>query len=242
MRAVRATLGLLALVWCGPTLADTTNVETGYQRAAERVQKHSKDFWLDGTPQGRGALSRAWTLLAKWTAAYLNQHPDATPKRLKRAAPGGDLDAVPLGPRTMLISAEIDAFGTVFIVDGSNGPFRPVWSIRKRAGRDAFSLLDAWTAKAADQDCRTRTADLDWAHCGSLGGTVRRLSDDANGHPRFTVEANYAEVAGNTEFEQLSFWTWTGKTAEPQFVTTFSVNLEDESTRFEDGLLKVRAA
>src|SRR5262249_46971190 len=206
--------------WCAPALADTTDIETRYRLAAERVKKHSSDFWLDGTPEGERALGQAWTLLAEWTAAYLNEHPGATPKRLRRAAPGGEPDAVALGPRTMLVSAAIDAFGTIFIVDGTEGRFRPVWSIRGRAGRATFPLLDAWTARAAKENCRKAVGDSDWLHCGPLSGTARRLSDDAQGHPRFTVEANYAEAAGNTIAEQLSFWTWTGTTAAPQMVTT----------------------
>ncbi|HEX4860245.1 MAG TPA: hypothetical protein VFV07_03350 [Rhizomicrobium sp.] len=241
MRAARAILGLLALAWCGQARADTTDLETEYRLAAERVHKHASDFSLDGKPQGEHALSRAWTLLAEWTAAYLNEHPDATPKRLKRAAPSGDLDAVPLGPRRMLVSAAVGtAFGTVFIVDGSDGSFRPVWSIRGRAGREAFPLLDAWTAKGAEENCRKMAADADWGRCGSLGGTAQRLPDDAQGHPRFYVEAGYSEAAGNTEAKQLSFWTWTGATAEPQFVTTYSANLDDEYTQLDGDVLKVR--
>jgi len=238
-----AALAFLAWAGCGPALADAADIETGYRLAVERVQKHSDHFWLDGHRDGEHALSRAWTLLADWTAAYLNEHPDATPKRLKRAAPGGDLDVVPLGPRTMLVSAEVgDAFGTFFIVDGANGPFRPVWSIRRRAGREAFALLGAWTAKAAEGSCREAAGEGNWLRCGTLSGTAKRLSDDAQGRPRFFIEAGYSEEAGNVEGEQLSFWTWTGTTAEPQFVTTADVNIDDEPTRFDGALLKVRVA
>jgi hypothetical protein len=162
---------------------------------------------------------------------------------LKHASPGGDLDVVPLGPRTMLVSGAVgDAFGTIFIVDGSDGPFRPVWSIRERAGREAFPLLDAWTAKGAAEDCRKEAGDLDWLRCGSVGGAAHRLPDDARGHPRFYVEAHYTERAGNTEAGQLSFWTWNGTKAEPQLVTIISTNLDDEPTRFDGTLLKVRVA
>ncbi len=241
--SVRAVSAFLALTWCAPALADTADIETGYRQAVERVQKHSSDYWLDDEPQSAHALGSAWTLLAEWTAAYLNEHPDATPKRLKRAAPGGDLDALPLGPRTMLVSATVgNAFGTLFIVDGSDGAFRPVWSIRDRAGREAFPLLGAWTARAAKETCRKAAGDPNWLRCGSLGGVPKRLPDDAQGHPRFYIEAGYAEVAGNTEAEQLSFWTWKGGKAEPQFVTTFGTNIDDEPTRFDGGLLKVRVA
>lgn len=226
-----------------PAHADTVALESAYLRAAEQVHKHSSDYWLDGEPQSARALGRAWTLLAEWTAAYLNEHPDATPKRLKRAAPGGDLDALPLGPRTMLVSAAVgSAFGTLFIVDGSDGRFHPAWSIRDRAGREAFPLLDAWTARAARETCRKAAGDPDWLRCGSLGGAPKRLPDDAQGHPRFYIEAGYAEVAGNAVAEQLSFWTWKDGKAEPQFVTTFGTNIDDEPTRFDGGLLKVRAA
>jgi hypothetical protein len=223
--------------------ADSIALENAYRQAAERVEKHSDNIWLDGNPKGERALNHAWALLAEWTAAYLEEHPGATPKLLKRAAPGGDLEAVPLGPRTMLVSAAAGpAFGTIFIVDGTHGPFHPVWSIRGRTGRDAFPLLDAWTAKAAGENCREAVGDPDWLRCGPVGGTAKRLADDAQGHPRFFVEASYAEVAGNTEAEQLSFWTWTGATAEPQFVTTAGVNIDDESTRLDGELLKVRVA
>jgi hypothetical protein len=240
---LRSVAAMAFLTWCGPALADPTELETEYRLAAERVQKHSDNFWLDGHREGERALNRSWTLLAAWTAAYLNEHPGATPKRLKRAAPGGDLDVLPLGPRMMLVSAEVgDAFGTIFIVDGTSGPFRPVWSIRQRAGREAFPLLDAWTAKAAAENCREFVGDSNWARCGSIGGTAKRLPDDAQGHPRFLVEAGYSEAAGNTELEQLSFWTWTGTTAEPEFVTDVGVNIDDERTRFDGDLLKVRVA
>jgi hypothetical protein len=236
-----AGLAFLASAWCGPALADTADLETGYRQAIERVQKHSKDFWLDGKPQGERALSHAWTLLADWTAAYLNEHPKATPKLLEHASPDANLDVVPLGPRTMLVSAWAgDAFGTIFIVDGTDGPFRPKWSIRGRAAREAFPLLDAWTAKGAQQDCRDAVGDADWPRCGSLAGTVVRLPDDAQGHPRFYVEGRYIALGGNTEAKQMSFWTWTGTNAEPQLATTFDVNLEDDPTRLDGDVLKVR--
>ena len=240
MRSV-AALAFLASAWCGPALADTADIETAYRLAVERVEKNSDNLWLDGKPQGERALGRAWALLAEWTAAYLNEHPGATPKRLKRAAPGGDLDALPLGPRTMLVSATVgDAFGTIFIVDGTGGPFRSLWSIRQRAGREAFPVLDAWTARAAAGTCREGVSDSGELRCGTLGGTAKRLADDAQGRPPFYVEALYAEAAGETEAKQLSFWTWTGKTAEPQFAATFGTNLDGEPTRLDGALLKVR--
>jgi hypothetical protein len=221
--------------------ARSQDTETRYRLAVERVQKHADDFWLDGTPQGRRALDRAWTSLAEWTAAYLNAHPDATPKRIRRAAPGGDLDVVPLGPRTMVVSAETGtAFGTVFIVDGRDGVFRPVWSIRSRAARLAFPLLGAWTADAAGDHCRDTAHD--WARCGPLAGTVRRLPDDAQGHPRFAVEAFYAQAAGNTQLNQLSIWTWTGTTAVLRLATTYGANLDDEPTRLDGDVLTLRVA
>jgi hypothetical protein len=233
--AARAIFACFALAWCVPALADTTDVETSYQLAAERVHKHATDIWLDGTPQGERALDHAWRLLADWTASYLNEHPGATPKRLKRAAPGGDLDVVPLGTRTMLVSAQVDGFGTIFIVDGTDGPFRPAWSIRRHAGREAFPLLEAWTAKAARQNCRDPDGDAGW-RCGPINGTAKRLPDDAQGRPRFYVDADYPELAGMTEGSQLSFWTWTGKNAEPQFVTSYLFNIDGGGpTNIDDG-------
>jgi hypothetical protein len=238
----RFSLALLALTWCGSALADVADKETAYTLAAEHVQKHSDNFWLDGSEEGDRALDRAWNLLAEWTAAYLNEHPGATPKRVKRAAPGGDLQILPLGPRTMLVSANVgDGFGTIFIVDGTRGAFHPVWSIRQRAGREAFPRLDAWTAKGATEDCRKAVGDVDWGRCGPLQGNVARLPDDAQGHPRFYVEATYAQMAETTVGAQISFWTWTGSTAEPQFVKRYTYNFEDQSTRFKDGKLTIRS-
>jgi hypothetical protein len=241
---VRNRIIVVAALLCvvaAPARAQSDDREAVYRLSIERVQKHADDFWLDGTPQARRALDRAWTSLADWTAAYLNAHPDATPKRIKRAAPGGDLDVVPLGPRTLAVSAEAgSAFGTVFIVDGSGGPFRPAWSIRSRAARAAFPLLGAWTAKAASGHCRDAAAD--WARCGPLAGTVRRLPDDAQGHPRFAVEAFYAQAAGNTQLDQLSIWTWTGTTAVPLLATTFGTNLDDEPARLDGDVLTLRTA
>ncbi len=234
---------LCALATTAQAAAGIDESETAYRLAAEQVRKHASDFWLDGSPAGEHALNRAWASFADWTAAYLNEHPDATPKRIKRASPGGNLDVLPLGPRTMLVSAEAgEAFGTIFIVDGTHGSFRPVWSIRRRAGREAFPLLSAWTAKAAAETCRKTAGDPDWMRCGSLSGTAKRLSDDAQGRPRFFVEAGYSEAAGNAQAQQLSFWTWTGTTAEPQFVTTADANLDDEPTRLDGALLTVRVA
>ncbi len=104
-------LAILALVWTTPVLADAADIETGYRLAAERVQKHSSDFWLDGSKAGEHALAHAWTRLAGWTAAYLNEHPDATVKRLKNAAPNASdssLDAALLAPKVYLVSAGVE--------------------------------------------------------------------------------------------------------------------------------------
>ena len=224
--------------------ADTGSVEMEYRVAAEQLQKHTDNFWLDGSKIGEHGLSRAWALLADWTVAYLNEHPDATEKRLKSAAPnisGTALDAIRLAPRTFLVSAGIGSFGTVFIVDGSDGEHRLAWSIRSRADRDAFPILSSWTAAAASTHCRISGED-DAGDCGTLTGQITRMPDDPGGHPRFYVNATYAQLAETTVGGQLSIWTWVGGTAHPLFVKRYIYNFEDERIRLDGDVMTVRTS
>jgi len=244
MRVTRTILSLLVFAWCGPALADTTTLETAYRAAAEQVDKHTDDYWLDGKPEGTRALTRAWKLLAEWAAAYMNEHPAATPGLLMNAAPNAaqtHFSAISLSPRTLLVTASLGTFGTEFIIDGSHGDFKPAWSIRGRAGRNIFPLLDAWAAEASQRNCREAGDEKDWGRCCSLQGDAARLPDDAQGRPRFYIQATYAQMAETTVGAQISFWTWTGSTAEPQFVKRYEYNIEDQSTHFKDGKLIIRS-
>lgn len=236
-------LAFLTLPWSAPALADTADIETGYRLAAERVQKHSSDFWLDGSKAGEHALAHAWTRLAGWTVAYLNEHPNATVKRLKNAAPNASdssLDAVLLAPKVYLVSAGVNGFGTVFIVDGADGAYRLAWSIRDRAGRDAFPILSSWSAAAPSRNCQEPADNL--GRCGTLSAKAMRLPDRGADHARFYVAATYAQMAETTVAGQLSLWTWDGHTAQPLFAKRYLYNFEDESIRMDGDVMTIRAS
>jgi hypothetical protein len=236
-------LAILALVWTTAVLADAADIETGYRLAAERVQKHSSDFWLDGSKAGRHALAHAWTRLADWTVAYLNEHPNATVKRLKNAAPNASdssLDAVLLAPKVYLVSAGVNGFGTVFIADGTDGAYRLAWSIRGRTGHDAFPILSSWSAAAPSRNCQEPADDL--GRCGTLSAKAMRLPDGGAGHARFYVAATYAQMAETTVAGQLSLWTWDGHTAQPLFAKRYLYNFEDQGIRLDGDVMTVRAS
>lgn len=237
-------LAFLTLAWSAPALADTADIETDYRLAAERVQKHSSDFWLDGSKAGEHALAHSWTRLADWTVAYLNEHPDATVKHLKNAAPNASnssLEALLLAPKVYLIGANVDGFGTVFIADGTDGAYRLAWSIRGRADRGAFPILSSWAAAAADRDCK-EPDENDPGRCGTLGAQLVRLPDAPAGHARFYVNATYAQMAESTVAGQLSVWTWDGRTAHALFAKRYLYNFDDEGIRLKGDLMTVRAS
>jgi hypothetical protein len=236
-------LAILALVWTTPVLADAADIETDYRLSAERVAKHLDMNWLDGSKAGEHALAHAWTRLADWTVAYLNEHPHATVKRLKNASPNASnssLYAVLLAPKVYLVGAGVDGFGTVFIVDGTDGAYRLAWSIRGRADRDAFPILSAWSAAAPSRSCQESDDDL--GRCGTLSAELARLPDGQAGHVRFYVNATYAQMAETTVAGQLSLWTWDGHTAHPLFAKRYLYNFEDESIRMNGDVMIVRAS
>jgi hypothetical protein len=185
------------------------------------------------------ALDDLWDATEDWTAAFLTSHSlrDLTRTNEKRetdalnrrpnntAAPDS---VTPLAPDLYAFTAQWGEAGTVFLAQKQAGHWQVVWDIRK-ADTKAFPVLTSWRSEAARNNCREHASDDHYADCGPLSGAVTVLRPDAQGRPRFMLRATYAQFAGMTVGNQISFWRWNGHAAEPLIAKTYAFMIDDSS-------------
>jgi hypothetical protein len=216
-----------------------------YRGARAEFDRYSDGFFLGGGEAGAIAFDRVWSLWERRAAEFLDANPSASPARLAVALKVMDPDAnahVETEHGLYLVAPHIGEIGSVFLLARRGGHFRTVWSTRDaaRGGRERFPLLAAWQARRTQDGCRK---NIDQATCGALyGKDMGFLPPDAKGHPRFYIDATYAQEAGATLDAQLSIWTWDGYTAFPQFADTYAYAFDDQGaiTRVEGNMIRVR--
>jgi hypothetical protein len=245
---VRTLAAILAMVvWTSATAADPAALQRDYAAAKAIVERDLKAemVGIGHSPTSAPALEREWTIAAGWLAASVDGAATIDAKRaaeaLHRLDPALDTETLPLTPGVVAVSLGHDQLGTVVVFANSDGHWRAVWNIREEAELGRFPLLGAWTAAGAKDNCRDRKADGAWDRCGAMNiASLSALPADSQGRPRFFVDSNYAQIAGETESYQLSIWTWDGSGAVPQLVKPYAQMLETvRSTKPENGLLHI---
>jgi hypothetical protein len=218
-----------------------------YKSVNSQMQKHIvDDWWIDDDPESPKLLARQWTLIGEWVAAWLEAHSAAGPESVKSAlydlyGEEGEQECLELSEDTFLVNPAV-SIGNVFIISKSDGHYHLAWSTSQvqRANGDQEKILAAWRPEHAVHGGRGPY----WAASGSAGsvsGHIGRLPSDASGHPRFYIDAMYAQSAGGTVGAQISVWSWDGVTARPLVARDYTLMIDQAvGTRVEGDLLKVQ--
>jgi hypothetical protein len=237
-------LGLIVVLAVGPLAQPRTSPEldhlrTQYLEAKKSLAVHSPyGQFLDHDPAAVQVLDRVWTLIAEWTACFLEGHPTIRSQDLAAALKGMDPDlvatAVSLSDGAFAVAASESEIGTVFVVKRTGSRTRVLWTIRDavRAGTGAAdqAQLACW---AADN------ARVEPGACGPLFGAVVSLPADRHGNLRFYVGATFAGN-GLSVGGQLSIWDWNGQEARLIFIKPYAYNIDTPGgIRFSDGVLLV---
>jgi hypothetical protein len=217
MSAVATVTFALAVLAAAPPLQALREAQAALKPHIER------DFWTDEAAGSSALLEAQWRATRAWTADWLDRHPDADLASLAAAAKadaGLDLSAVRLDAGSVLVAANGESFGTVFVLRrAGQGGFATAMALDEPgtfAGGDGDGdgeVLAAWRPDRASGDCRDGRAPATWGACGPLTGAIRRLPDEAGGARRFAVVGLYAQAAGATQGFQVSVWRWDGAAA-----------------------------
>jgi hypothetical protein len=219
-----------SLTACGSPENDAWPIKADYQLVTQKLENHISDWWLDDDPQAPELLTRQWTLVGEWVAAWLDAHPeeclDGVGAALADLAEGSDAEYLRLNDDAVVAVAP-GPIGNVFIVARSDGRFHLAWNTAQTqdATGEEANILAAWLPENARRGDRGPY----WAASGSAGSVIPRLGvlpSDAHGRPRFYIDGAYAQSAGGTIGAQMSVWLWDGTTARPQIARTYALMVD----------------
>jgi hypothetical protein len=217
-----------------------TAIKKEHTAVSADLRAHSDGFSIDDTPLASALLDRKWSLEAAWVVAYLNGHPSATADQVKAAISelGLDSDSILLDKGMYGITTREGEIGNAFLIAADGKRFKVVWNAKDsmRSTIPKSKLLEAWSAKAAQSQCRAHKTDKDWLTCGPVYGSFNRIPDDRMKRRRFYLSAIYAEFAGLNAEAQLSIWTWDGSILQPQFIDDYVFYIDQPKGTEADGM------
>jgi hypothetical protein len=252
-----ALFASLLLIACAcPSLIAQPSVQT-YRDAdvAFRVHVRDYDFLHDDSPAAVQALSAMWSATQQAVLQLLAARSGATAqdidKVLAQLDPADQSDsahddtgrpfAVQLASGLFLVTHFTGEAGTVFVAGFHNG--HPIlWTIDHAAAseNDPRGLIAAWRADRAGGKCREENSGHPPGTCGPLYASVGSLPPDANGHPRFYIDAGYAQTMGATIGKQTSIWVWDGDAAHLLWIDWFDFMIDQKiGTEFSDSVLSI---
>ena len=226
------------------------------KRMNELDTKHNVSDLDD--PRMKPLLDEGWRLAGEWAADWLEGHPAATSKELKRLfeqfSPSPDDSgtydpnkpdlyalgglARPVGKGVYVVTAayyhpqSACGAGTFLVVaQDATGRLRPIWSVKP----------------VAEQHFEKRDEIGHWAYlgCGAyydgplIADWVMPLPAARNGQLRFAVDA-FEATNGNTILRHLSIWQWNGNDAADLLAGAYQDYVDDKrAPALRDAILTV---
>jgi hypothetical protein len=241
-------LCLVALVCAsGARANDLSSARQRFAAADSALSRHSDGYKLDDDPGAPDLMRARWTVVQDWVSDYFALHPDATANAIKHAvrdlSPALESETIKIDSANWLVSVQSGEQGDVFMITRLDHRAQLSWSMSQYAegpGRK-FTVLGAWSADRALDDCTSKTPEDEWRSCGPLFASIGRLPDTSGGLHRFYVDAWYAQQMGATMGAQLSLWVWNGEDAQPIKIVPYAFQIDQPGTvRVEGDLLRLR--
>lgn len=196
----------------------------GLTKARAALDRHSDGFYLDDDSASPGLLDALWRVAADCAAAYWQANPaagtseiDAT---LARAPTDMTAQSLRLDASRTLVSFGFGEIGTVFLIEREGDAVHVAWMLSDPSNPSAVAR---WQSRNANESCRqTELAD----RCGPMHAEIGALPAGRDGHPRFYVFGQYAQMAGATVGSQLSLWRWIDGKAEMLTERSYAVMID----------------
>jgi hypothetical protein len=229
----------------------SASLRAAYQAIHSELEAHDADWSVaEKDPELAARLNRAWTLVAHWTAHYLDTHPSASDRDIEHAI--GSLNRVAACPKcsaayrldgnavqliagkraVWVVSASFARAGTFFVLArGAREPFTLRWNIKDLAAQHEapHDGIGYWASNS-----------FSWGD-GPLAGRVKPIVSSRTGKPRFSVDAHAAAIAGGTFNNQVSVWEWDGHNAVPLFIKSYAASFDTPPNRFTAERITVHA-
>jgi hypothetical protein len=227
------------------------SLRAAYQAIHSELEAHDADWSVaEKDPAFPARLHRAWTLVAHWTARYLDTHPSASARDVERsiaalsraaACPkcsyayrldGNAVQLISEERAVWVVSASFERAGTFFVLArNANGLFTLRWNIKELAAQHegAHDEIGYWASNS-----------FSWGD-GPLIGRAKPIVSSRTGHPRFSVDAHAAAIAGGTFNNQISVWEWDGHDAVPLFIKSYAASFDTPPNRFAAERITVHA-
>jgi hypothetical protein len=231
-----------------PLGAPTAALDTDRTAVAQAMREAKNEIGGDDfqsferyeDPSYIAALQHFWTLIARWTALYLDAHPAASAEEVKAELEGLDVSkqwlsatALRLGGRDNAAVVSLDAGfagGTFFVLalHGDQG-YMTAWSIAPLAAKNF----------AARNEVGHWAYTVPGFHDGPLGGTVMALAPTDSGRPRFLIDALAHASMGLEVSAQLSIWEWAGSEARLEFIGDYQAHVETHEIKVDQNTIHV---
>lgn len=212
-------------------------LKVAYRQLAALVVKDFDGGELD--LQSPPLILREWSLLDAWLAhqALERRAGEREPyaQLLSKLDPSLQVLSVELGANSTLLAVNASGIGHVMVVQ--KGQSAPLWRVDRvpqvpqvpqvPVGGVAAQQLGCWRPEAGTRPCAPLRAGL--------------LPPDAQGMPRFYIEAEHASAGGATRSRQLSLWRWDGRSATPLYVTFYAARsgAQGEGARIDGDLITI---
>lgn len=131
-----------------------------------------------------------------------------------------------------VVSASFERAGTFFVLArDTGGPITLRWNVKELAAQHEamHDEIGYWASNS-----------FSWGD-GPLVGRVHPIVSSRTGHPRFSVDAHAAAIAGGTFNNQISVWEWDGHNAIPLFIKSYAASFDTPPNQFTADRIAVHA-
>lgn len=147
-------------------------------------------------------------------------------------------DIIRIGKDLYVFAVATETGGTVLVIGRQGGQFAQLWTLAAASvtrQQDPKDLIGAWLPDRTGIVCRNGGSPHNPGSCGPLYSELGLLPPDAEGRPRFYIDAGYEQLMGATIGKQTSIWRWDGDHAELLWINFYDFMIDQAAgTTFDN--------